>query len=382
MNAPPCWAISRATGRGCAEAAACSACPQNWRIKRNGGRHQIWELPNGQVYILAGRMNDVGHRRQNALTQIERLEAAYRAAQGPAAPTNPNPAVPGFTKEATVAETSPVLTPFLGDQPLRETFTQAPSGSSAMIALRQIADAAPGYVQAPTPADVEPVPAAQVLIQGRTSAEAQELVSLHDGQPVVTTLALAQGTENDHASVIKLVRAHVQELEKFGPIGFEIQLANTPQGGGRPTEYALLNEPQATLLITFMRNTDVVVDFKVRLVEGFYRLKAAAVAQATPALPRTYLEALEALVIKERESLTLKSDNEALDALATEQGAEIAVLRPKAAFHDHVAKAVNCISDRQFAKALGTGHGERSKEGNGGFGNFLSTGCAASIIGP
>ena len=44
---------------------------------------------------------------------------------------------------------------------------------------------------------------------------------------------------------------------------------------GRPVKYAWLNEKQATFLITLMKNSDVVVDFKERLTDDYYRLKEA-----------------------------------------------------------------------------------------------------------
>lgn len=105
-----------------------------------------------------------------------------------------------------------------------------------------------------------------------------EIVIEHHGEPMTTSLAIAEGVQMDHASVIKLVRKYVGELYSFGEIGFEIRF--NPQG--RPTEFAWLNEPQATLLITFMRNSEVVVAFKVALVRAFFemrdRLRAAHAA--------------------------------------------------------------------------------------------------------
>lgn len=61
---------------------------------------------------------------------------------------------------------------------------------------------------------------------------------------------------NPHSTVIKLIRQNASDLEEFGNIGFEIQ--NSQSGAGRPTEYATLNEQQSTLLLTYMRNNDVV----------------------------------------------------------------------------------------------------------------------------
>ncbi|WP_223472864.1 MULTISPECIES: Rha family transcriptional regulator [unclassified Pseudomonas] len=95
------------------------------------------------------------------------------------------------------------------------------------------------------------------------------IVIIKDGDAVTTTLAIAEGTLNDHASVIKLVRTYQADLEDFGRVGFEIQPFATA-GGEQSREIATLNEPQSTLLLTFMRNTDVVRVFKKTLVREFW----------------------------------------------------------------------------------------------------------------
>jgi len=94
------------------------------------------------------------------------------------------------------------------------------------------------------------------------------LVSLNQDGPVVSTLTIAQGTENDHASVIKLVRVHIKDLEEFGLLDFK-----STSTGGRPTEFALLNESQATLLFMFTRNTEAVCMFKVKLIHAFFAMR-------------------------------------------------------------------------------------------------------------
>lgn len=111
-----------------------------------------------------------------------------------------------------------------------------------------------------------------------------ELVTIQDGQAVTTTLAIAAGTDIEHASVIKLVRTYQADLEDFGPIGFEIQMgAALPQGGfGRSTEYATLTEQQSTLLLTYMRNGPVVRAFKKALVVKFFEMRSRLAAPALP----------------------------------------------------------------------------------------------------
>lgn len=43
--------------------------------------------------------------------------------------------------------------------------------------------------------------------------------------------------------------------------------------GGRPETYYVYNEKQATLLMTYMGNSDHVLDFKDELVDEFFRMK-------------------------------------------------------------------------------------------------------------
>ncbi|MBC8994953.1 Rha family transcriptional regulator [Pseudomonas sp. N40(2020)] len=93
------------------------------------------------------------------------------------------------------------------------------------------------------------------------------IVIIKDGDAVTTTLAIAKGTLSDHASVIKLVRTYQSDLEEFGLLDFKSEST-----GGRPTEYAFLNEPQSTLLLTYMRNTDIVRAFKKKLVREFWEM--------------------------------------------------------------------------------------------------------------
>jgi len=99
-----------------------------------------------------------------------------------------------------------------------------------------------------------------------------ELVTLNAGQPVTTSLAIAAGTHNEHASVIKLVRSYLPDLEEFGLVRFEIRPRLPGQHGGADVEYAVLNEQQSTLLLTYMRNSDIVRSFKKALVKAFFQM--------------------------------------------------------------------------------------------------------------
>lgn len=171
------------------------------------------------------------------------------------------------------------------------------------------------------------------------------IVTLNDtGCPVTTSLAIAEGVGNPHSSVIKLIRQNTSDLEEFGNIGFEIQ--NSTSGAGRPTEYAILNEQQSTLLLTYMRNNDVVREFKKRLVKAFFELAQQRQAPAVENLSR--LEILQLAMQSEEERLRLEQEKRLLEHQLEEEA-------PLVAFAKQVEIAQDAISVAQAAKILGTG---------------------------
>lgn len=99
-----------------------------------------------------------------------------------------------------------------------------------------------------------------------------QLVVLQGNEAFTDSMIIANGTNNQHKSVVSLIKAHMKRLEKFGEVGFS-DLKSTNPKGGRPTRVYELNEPQATLLITFLDNTDIVADFKTELVRQFYAMR-------------------------------------------------------------------------------------------------------------
>lgn len=137
------------------------------------------------------------------------------------------------------------------------------------------------------------------------------IVIIKDGDAVTTTLAIAEGTLSDHASVIKLVRTYQADLEEFGLLDFKSEST-----GGRPTEYAFLNEPQSTLLLTYMRNTEIVRAFKKKLVREFWEMVQQR-NQRGPALPADYIGALEHLLASKRsEQLAIEQRDHAIETKA------------------------------------------------------------------
>lgn len=99
-----------------------------------------------------------------------------------------------------------------------------------------------------------------------------ELVVLHHNEPMTTSMAIAEGVGMEHHSVLVLLKKHIEPLSEFGRVEFEIQPFET-NGGRQWRDVYFLNEQQATLLITFMRNSEIVIRFKVALVKAFFAMR-------------------------------------------------------------------------------------------------------------
>lgn len=108
--------------------------------------------------------------------------------------------------------------------------------------------------------------------QDLAEANLPSIVRSNDnGQFVTDTLTIAGLVENQHKNVLELVRNYLKDFQEFGPVAFETRLGKSlPHGGyGASTEYAILNEDQAYLLLTYMRNTAIVRNAKKALVRAF-----------------------------------------------------------------------------------------------------------------
>lgn len=106
-----------------------------------------------------------------------------------------------------------------------------------------------------------------------------KLVIKHGDEFATTSQIIAENTDNEHASVMKLVRDYQEHIEQFGLVRFEIAPRPKGQHGGGDVQYTILNEQQSTFLLTLMRNTEIVVRFKVELVKEFYRMRNEGVAK-------------------------------------------------------------------------------------------------------
>lgn len=94
-----------------------------------------------------------------------------------------------------------------------------------------------------------------------------------DAVPFTTSDIIAEFTDNSYRSIQRTIEKHEKRLETFGRVRFEITPFET-RGGIQNKKIYHLNEEQATLLIAFLKNTDIVADFKTELVRQFYLMRA------------------------------------------------------------------------------------------------------------
>lgn len=94
-----------------------------------------------------------------------------------------------------------------------------------------------------------------------------------DAEPFTTSDVIAECAGVKHHAVQQLITKHMKPLESFGRVAFEMRALQT-KGGMQKVKIYHLNEPQATFLITLLKNTPVVVAFKKELVQQFYVMRS------------------------------------------------------------------------------------------------------------
>ena len=87
--------------------------------------------------------------------------------------------------------------------------------------------------------------------------------------PFTTSEVIAEHAKVKHHAVQVLISNYESDLKEFGRLSFEMRPLQT-NGGLQNIKVYHLNEEQATLLITYMKNTLPVRRFKKALVKQFY----------------------------------------------------------------------------------------------------------------
>lgn len=130
-----------------------------------------------------------------------------------------------------------------------------------------------------------------------------DLISLVvvDQEPRVDSRIVAKQLGVDHKATHQLILRYQSDLEEFGILPFQMEEI---KGRGQPAKFALLNEDQSYLLLTYSQNTEQARDLKKRLVRSFGEHRRALTnLQPQPALPKKR-------VIKTRDDLSFTRRDE------------------------------------------------------------------------
>ena len=103
------------------------------------------------------------------------------------------------------------------------------------------------------------------------------LVRIERNDCFTDTLIVAKGTGIAHRRVKDQIRRYESQFTELGLSG----AYQTESSGGRPEEIYLLYEPQASFLITLLKNTPAVVKFKLELVKQFYAMRLLLLERQT-----------------------------------------------------------------------------------------------------
>lgn len=103
-------------------------------------------------------------------------------------------------------------------------------------------------------------------------------------EPRVDSRLLAQHLGNKHRPTMALIEKHRERFESFGKVLFQ-KAPSADSRTGQRERYACLNEDQALFLLTLSRNTERVVELKLRLIKAFGEARRAAVVRQTEYLP-------------------------------------------------------------------------------------------------
>jgi phage regulator Rha-like protein len=145
----------------------------------------------------------------------------------------------------------------------------------------------------PTPTNGKPSAQNSSIVPEQHDSGKLALV-IHKDEPRIDSRVLALHFGKAHHDLFELVKNYRADFEQLGVVRFQTEKPLPGSKGGRPERFALLNEDQAYLLLTYSRNTAKARALKVKLVKAFGEARRAAQAHRAEYLP-TYHELHEAI---------------------------------------------------------------------------------------
>jgi phage regulator Rha-like protein len=98
------------------------------------------------------------------------------------------------------------------------------------------------------------------------------IIELIENVPRVSHILIAEYSDNKPKSVQDLITRNIDDFREFGDLTILNRRVVNEGKGEQPKDY-FLNEQQATLLMTYLRNSPTVKEFKKELVRQFFKIR-------------------------------------------------------------------------------------------------------------
>lgn len=100
----------------------------------------------------------------------------------------------------------------------------------------------------------------------------KSLIQIVSSEPKVSHVVISENTDNKQKNIQDMIVRNLSDFQEFGEV--EVIETKVQTAGGMQLQKTFwLNEAQATLLMTYLRNSEVVKTFKKNLVKAFFMMK-------------------------------------------------------------------------------------------------------------
>lgn len=170
-----------------------------------------------------------------------------------------------------------------------------------------------------------------------------QLVLLKNKQAVTTSIQVSESFGKRHDNILREIDSYKKDVLNFEEMFFETE---SPDKYGRPRRTFLMNRDGFTLLAMGFTGKEA-LQFKLKYINAFNELEKQLSQQSTtPAIPTTYKEALQHLLIELDKNEQLSTQN-----LILEQ--QVKELKPKADYVDSIFENKGLVNISQIAKDYG-----------------------------
>lgn len=99
------------------------------------------------------------------------------------------------------------------------------------------------------------------------------LLTVVNDEMTISHRIVAENTANQEKSIRNIINKYIDDFKTFGAVHFKNAMREDGnKGGNQPITY-FLNEQQVYLLFTYLRNNEIVRNFKVALVKAFFEMR-------------------------------------------------------------------------------------------------------------